>query len=749
MGTKWKSRVAVITWTLLFTIGLSGILTVLFEGGNYFKPDYFQTYEFQSTRDQFIRYLNVFELNGITKEDAKKAITVTKEDINEHRYLYGDLDTQITTIKNQYDDKIQNALVTGNKEVANTYTAERDKKIEDITNNFKSDDYVRLKIIKEKEQKIDAYYNEMENYRSAFLKDKESFKYYLKDTVTGQVYTNITLATGQTMEQVINNEKMIYTMTYPSSHQGSLSTKDYEFGLSSETDIDEIFTKKVKTFNGRIGVAKSTNPIVTGYQNFQQKQIFFYIFAGSAVILFLLSLILARKTKVLTYFTNEKWRPYYNRIPIDVRLMLFAFFAIFTCMFLLFMSSKQISNFNRIWLYNTIQYFILTYLGATSLVILTFIQGRFLLDRLKDVQALKADWQKAVIFRVFKGIKEGFKGIKEAFMDRSFGTQVVILLGIVFALGAGFLLIIVQPKFLLLYIPFVAFIGIPILSRIIKHIGYFNRIMDNSNQLTRGNFEPDLPVIGKSVLSTLAANINTIKHGVKTSQHERAKSERLKTELITNVSHDLRTPLTSIISYTELLKTPNLTAEDREAYLEIIDRKSKRLKVLIDDLFEASKMASGSIELDKEKVDLVQLLQQALAEHNETIKKSTLQFRVKNPETPVYAIVDGQKLWRVFDNLIGNILKYSLENTRVFISVKKLEDKAVIVFKNVTKYELSEEIDELFERFKRGDTSRHTEGSGLGLAIAKSIVDLHDGTLDIEVDGDLFKVIVTLEARGE
>ncbi|HBI04929.1 MAG TPA: sensor histidine kinase, partial [Paenibacillaceae bacterium] len=259
----------------------------------------------------------------------------------------------------------------------------------------------------------------------------------------------------------------------------------------------------------------------------------------------------------------------------------------------------------------------------------------------------------------------------------------------------------------------------------------------------------DLPVDGKSVLATLASNINTIKHGVKTSQKEQAKSERLKTELITNVSHDLRTPLTSIITYTELLKKPDLTSDERDAYIEIIDRKSKRLKVLIDDLFEASKMASGNIELDKKKVDLVQLLQQSLAEHNETIHKSSLQFRVKNPETPVYAVVDGQKLWRVFDNLITNILKYSMEHTRVFISIKKEEDKAVIVFKNVTKYELSEELDELFERFKRGDQSRHTEGSGLGLAIAKSIVDLHDGSLDIEVDGDLFKVIVTLDAIGE
>ena len=155
-------------------------------------------------------------------------------------------------------------------------------------------------------------------------------------------------------------------------------------------------------------------------------------------------------------------------------------------------------------------------------------------------------------------------------------------------------------------------------------------------------------------------------------------------------------------------------------------------------------MAIGSDELVKEKEDLDQLLQQALAEYDETIRSSSLQFRVNQAGQPIYALVDGQKLWRVFDNLIGNILKYSHENTRVYISIKTVEHQALITFKNVSKYELSDNVDELYERFQRGDTSRHTDGSGLGLAIVKSIIDLHDGKLDIEADGDLFKVIITL-----
>lgn len=284
----------------------------------------------------------------------------------------------------------------------------------------------------------------------------------------------------------------------------------------------------------------------------------------------------------------------------------------------------------------------------------------------------------------------------------------------------------------------------PLFILIIKRTGYFNQILSNAAALAKGEFKPDLTIIGKSVLAKLAGDINQMKSGVKTSQKAQAKSERLKTELITNVSHDLRTPLTSIITYSELLKNPKLSEDERNMYIEIIDRKSKRLKVLIDDLFEASKMASGAVELTKAKIDIVQLLQQSLAEYNEPMEDSQVQFRVSNPDHPVYAFVDGQKLWRVFDNIIGNIIKYSLDNTRAYNNVVEENHQVRITFKNISKYELSENIDELFERFIRGDESRHTDGSGLGLAIGKSIIDLHEGTLDIDVDGDLFKVTVIL-----
>jgi signal transduction histidine kinase len=275
-------------------------------------------------------------------------------------------------------------------------------------------------------------------------------------------------------------------------------------------------------------------------------------------------------------------------------------------------------------------------------------------------------------------------------------------------------------------------------------IDYLNKIIISIDQIATAEWKEPLPIKGKSALTQAAINVNHIQQQIQTSQHVQVKSERLKTELITNVSHDLRTPLTSIMTYTALLKSQDLTSDEQNAYVEIIDRKSKRLQTLIDDLFEVSKMASGNVELYKDKIDINQLLHQTLAEYDEAIKDSTLQFRTQSLENPIFATVDGQKLWRVFDNLIGNILKYSLEQTRVYISVQEINDQVKLTFKNVSKYELNEQADELFERFKRGDTSRQTEGSGLGLAIAKSIIDLHGGELNIKIDGDLFKVTITL-----
>ncbi len=239
-----------------------------------------------------------------------------------------------------------------------------------------------------------------------------------------------------------------------------------------------------------------------------------------------------------------------------------------------------------------------------------------------------------------------------------------------------------------------------------------------------------------------AETLNSIGGGLSKAVDEKMKSERLKTELITNVSHDIKTPLTSIINYVDLLKKEELENEKAEEYLEVLDRQSHRLKKLTEDLVEASKASTGNISVDKQETELGMLLSQALGEYEERINAVGLTPIVRIPEEPITLMTDGRLLWRVFDNLLGNICKYSMPDTRVYIELQALSKEAVFVFRNISKYELNISSDELMERFVRGDSSRNTEGSGLGLSIAKSLVDLLGGTFSLNVDGDLFKVIL-------
>lgn len=289
----------------------------------------------------------------------------------------------------------------------------------------------------------------------------------------------------------------------------------------------------------------------------------------------------------------------------------------------------------------------------------------------------------------------------------------------------------------------VVFLGLPALYIFVRRFGYLNRVFKSTEKIAQGELT-EIPIEGKSPIAKHAEHLNNLQEGVKISVTEQAKSERLKTELITNVSHDLRTPLTSIITYTDLLKQPNLSEEDRQKYVDVIDKKSERLKVLIEDLFEVSKMASGNMELHKTTLDVTQLVQQVLAERNEEFQQSNFEIVTRLPEQPIITKVDGERFWRVIDNLVSNALKYSLPGTRIYIDLEKEEHVARFVVRNISKYELDANVEELFERFKRGDEARNTEGSGLGLAISQSIVDMHGGEMDITLDGDLFKVSVTL-----
>ncbi|MFR2300139.1 MAG: sensor histidine kinase, partial [Clostridium paraputrificum] len=242
------------------------------------------------------------------------------------------------------------------------------------------------------------------------------------------------------------------------------------------------------------------------------------------------------------------------------------------------------------------------------------------------------------------------------------------------------------------------------------------------------------------LFNTLKGELEKIQSGFKKAVEEEVKSQRLKTELISNVSHDLKTPLTSIITYVDLLKNENVTEEERKSYIETIERKSERLKNLIEDLFEMSKATSKNIQLNIVEVDIVELMKQTQFELSDKIEESSLKFKWNLPNEKVIIKLDSQKTFRVFENLLMNIVKYAMPNSRVFIDIINEEDKVSIVLKNMSANEMDFTAEEIVERFARGDRSRNTEGSGLGLAISKSFVELQGGSFKIEIDGDLFKV---------
>ena len=229
---------------------------------------------------------------------------------------------------------------------------------------------------------------------------------------------------------------------------------------------------------------------------------------------------------------------------------------------------------------------------------------------------------------------------------------------------------------------------------------------------------------------------------------EQSKSERMRSELITNVSHDIKTPLTSIINYVDLLQMPH-TPEQEEEWLAVLNRQSGRLKKLIEDLIEMSKAASGSLPVDIVELDAGEAVNQALGEFADKLAAAELTPVFHAPENPVFMRADGRLVWRAMSNLLSNAVKYALPETRLYIDISRVEGNVLISMKNISREPLNISAEELMERFVRGDTSRNTEGSGLGLNIAKNLMELQKGQLQLLVDGDLFKATLIFPAAGE
>lgn len=282
-----------------------------------------------------------------------------------------------------------------------------------------------------------------------------------------------------------------------------------------------------------------------------------------------------------------------------------------------------------------------------------------------------------------------------------------------------------------------------------KYYAKYSKVKKGIHAAASGDFEYRIDLPGNGEFENLAKEVNAISEAKEKAVQSEMRSQRMKTELLTNVSHDLRTPLTSIITYVDLLKKENLESDSAKEYVEILDSKSKRLQNLVDSLFDAAKASSGDIPVEWMQLDMVTLTEQALGEFTDDFehKNLTLVQNISSESAPIYA--DGKLTFRILENILGNVKKYAMEGSRVYVNLEDSGKEIVFTVKNISEAPLNISAEELMERFVRGDDSRNTEGSGLGLSIAGNLAEMMGGNFQVEIDGDLFKSILTMPRKEE
>lgn len=390
---------------------------------------------------------------------------------------------------------------------------------------------------------------------------------------------------------------------------------------------------------------------------------------------------------------------------------------------------------------------------VTCLICGTYTMAWFLIGYLSLVRRIKAGtlWKNSLIRTVLKWIGKcsgKLSDFARAFSRNTAEKIKVLLVGGAFLFlqfliigcgftGAGVFLII------LLIVDAAAVIFI------IRKADGLDLIMDGLKKISDGELQYKIKtdtLTGKQ--KVMAEYINNIGSGLDAAVENSLKKERMQTELITNVSHDLKTPLTSIINYVDLMKRENPTDPKIQEYLRILDEKSQRLKVLTEDVVEASKASTGNIKLEMNDIDFVEMVQQVIGEFEEKFQEKNLTMMVHFTDEPSIIYADGQRMWRVLENVFGNVVKYAMEGTRVYAEISNRNKKVTFSLKNISAQPLNISADELTERFIRGDVARNTEGSGLGLSIAKSLTELQGGEFKLYLDGDLFKVMITFVAKN-
>ena len=389
---------------------------------------------------------------------------------------------------------------------------------------------------------------------------------------------------------------------------------------------------------------------------------------------------------------------------------------------------------------------------VTCLICGTYTMAWFLIGYLSLIRRIKAGtlWKNSLIRKVLKWIgkcsgklvdfarafsRNTAEKIKVLLVGGAFLFLQFLIIGCVFS-GAGVFLLALMA------------VDVAVMIFAIRKADGLDLIMDGLKKISDGELQYKIKtdtLTGKQ--KVMAEYINNIGSGLDAAVENSLKKERMQTELITNVSHDLKTPLTSIINYVDLMKRENPTDPKIQEYLRILDEKSQRLKVLTEDVVEASKASTGNIKLEMNDIDFVEMVQQVIGEFEEKFQEKNLTMMVHFTDEPSIIYADGQRMWRVLENVFGNVVKYAMEGTRVYAEISNRNKKVTFSLKNISAQPLNISADELTERFIRGDVARNTEGSGLGLSIAKSLTELQGGEFKLYLDGDLFKVMITFAAK--
>ncbi len=612
------------------------------------------------------------------------------------------------------------------------------------------DDYFRLEaLLKETVENIYYNYQEYETLNPKWSTQNCNVIYYVTFEKNNQTYfyTNeptygIGYPEKQLLEDIQNKGHYIYYSPEELKYETNTAVTQKEL-LSTLQNYDYFYPENVKiaigidtkNYTNNDGIASAS----AEYSSIVNGGTWYAVLAIASLIVFIVTITLYTMRCLGEKDEDEYKISFWDRLPIELFIVMIGLFiyiwSIFISLLFVWMEELRVMEFGK--LYYT------SYVGTTAWGYMTLLIV-FYYGIIKRI-AGGILWNNSLIYRLIRGIVFAYRNVN-SFIRTILGFGGILFLNIMLSVIA------VNSHYSIIFIPLI--IDVIVFVYLVKSDAERTIIKQQISKIREGNFEEKIDVDKMNYQNAiLAEGVNNIGEGIRNAVDKSLKDERLKTDLITNVSHDIKTPLTSIINYVDLLKREDLQNEKAKAYVEILETKSQRLKQLTDDLVEASKISSGNIVYYYEKINLSELLHQAEGEFTDRFAKRNLHVVMNLRADNAYVKADSRRIWRVIENLLSNINKYAMEGTRVYIDMENfLEDEEEYIslsMKNISEQPLNIQAEELTERFIRGDVARSTEGSGLGLSIAQNLTVAQGGKFDIHLDGDLFKVVLTFRTYTE